>query len=120
MDSPPVLDVCSRAVARAARARRQRAHDDPRTAHLTPAALAERIVGIATVPRRGRDGWWLVRHVIDTLDPEGGEFDVWYRAGDAAPPRLGLARQRQGTTPAPPPTPARYFCGLRLRWVDAG
>lgn len=120
MDSPPDAGTCSRAVARAAHARRQRARNDPRHIHLTPAALEERIVGIAALPRRGKDGWWLVGHVLDSLDDADGEFDVWYLPAERGAPRLGIS-SRPAPPPVEPPRPAeRYFCGLRLQWIDVG
>jgi hypothetical protein len=77
-DSPTGSDI-DFAVARATAARRNRHRANAAHCHLTDAAIAERVAGVACCPQQREGGWWLVGRVLD--DIAGAEFDVWYIPG---------------------------------------
>ncbi len=112
--SPPTLWDCSRAVARAAAVRRNRHRADPQYAHLTAAALMERVVGVLGRPELLADDWWHVGSVLDSLADL--EFDVWYMPGQR---RLGMSTvERPVFSIAPPLENPIIFDGERMKWID--
>lgn len=111
-DQSPTREDCVRAVARAAGARRERHRTDPRFAHVTSAALIERVFGLLGFPQRTRGDWWHVGYVIDEL--ADAEFDVWFVPGAY---RLGVS-VRPIPEPKIPPQPDVIFDGERLAWID--
>ena len=129
------------AVARAAAHRRTVRAADPRFAHVSPGALAERVVGLPGRPEPAAGGWWGVGLVVDELT--GDELRVWLhpasgrlriaRGVDARPPTAPRAgpgaasaritpaeprRGKGGAAPAPPRV-ARLRDGKLARFGDA-
>jgi hypothetical protein len=113
-DSPAGSDIAF-VVARATAARRNRHRANPDYQHFTPAAIAERVVGLSCFARQSRDGWWMVGHIFDQLDDV--ELDVWF---DPERRRIGVSpckRVAVSLPPAPPDTPI-VFDGERMKWID--
>jgi hypothetical protein len=118
VETNPSEEECSRAVARVVTARRSNVRADPRYTHYTDNAIAERITGVPSEPRRGRRGWWLVGRVLDDFLETDPEFDVWYRVERSGKRRLVTSQKMRPNVPDPPKRLKRYFCGLRLRWIE--
>jgi hypothetical protein len=84
--SGPTIDEGTLAVVKAVAVRRDRHRADPARARYSASAIAERVTGIPVPPRAGRDGWWLVGHILDDFDDV--ELSVWFMPGAR---RIGLS-----------------------------
>ena len=88
------------AVARAAQHRRTVTGADPTFAHVSPAALEERVVALPGRPEPAAGGWWRVGLVVDELI--GDELPVWLH------PATGRVRTQRPARRRPPTRRSRW------------
>lgn len=112
----PSSAACAAAVQRATTRHAAQYRDDP-AQRLSVAAIAERVTGVPARPTRGRDGWWCVGLIQDTIADM--ELAVWYR--EAAPGRargLGLSERPRSDAPPAAPSFSRFYNDGQHGWID--